>query len=261
MKYKLNTEVIDYTAPTGEYAYQGTKHQVKDQLIELGILVPVEEKKCCGVCSPKSFGLPGFTCEICPCHKSAHDFFTASEEVKRPVYERALQKAQEEQEKICKSNNMTPNTNEQTVEEKLQCICVDDKDADSVDSGDICPIHTGDWKEEFDSLYEDLELDYPICCNGAIKGDVDCACNGESVRENIRHFISSLITRATAEADKKQFYAGFYEGVQNERAKTDKQIEEAVEGERERMFQTLLEKGFTVDKIMHDIVYDLRPSK
>jgi hypothetical protein len=113
MKYKLNTEVIDYTAPTGEYAYQGTKHQVKDQLIELGILVPVEEKKCC----------------------------------------------------------------------------------------------------------------------------------------------------ATAEADKKQFYAGFYEGVQNERAKTDKQIEEAVEGERERMFQTLLEKGFTVDKIMHDIVYDLRPSQ
>ena len=100
----------------------------------------------------------------------------------------------------------TTNPNEQTVEEgdkELQCICVDDKDADSVDSGDICPIHTGDWKEEFDSLYEDLELDYPICCNGGIKGDVDCACNGESVRENMKHFITSLLTRTTAEAERK----------------------------------------------------------
>lgn len=34
-----------------------------------------------------------------------HDFFTAPEEVQRPVYERALQKAQEEQEKL--TNNQT----------------------------------------------------------------------------------------------------------------------------------------------------------
>ena len=37
-----------------------------------------------------------------------HDFFTAPEEVQRPVYERALQKAQEEQ------NTLTPHPTEDT---------------------------------------------------------------------------------------------------------------------------------------------------
>lgn len=54
------------------------------------------------------------------------------------------------------------------------------------------PNHTpqatveGDWREEFDSLYEDL--DYPVCCTSR-----DCACNKESVRENIKYFIERTL--------------------------------------------------------------------
>lgn len=41
--------------------------------------------------------------ELNPPTSPVYDFFTAPEEVQRPVYERALQKAQEEQEKLVKA--------------------------------------------------------------------------------------------------------------------------------------------------------------
>lgn len=51
----------------------------------------------------------------------AHDFFTAPEEVQRPVYERALQKTQEEQEKPTNTLTMT-HTNHTDSVEKLKKI-------------------------------------------------------------------------------------------------------------------------------------------
>lgn len=44
-----------------------------------------------------------------------------------------------------------------------------------------------EWEEEFDSLYGDL--DYPICCTQPS----DCACNGETVKSNMKLFISNLL--------------------------------------------------------------------
>ena len=43
-----------------------------------------------------------------------------------------------------------------------------------------------DWEAEFRSLYEDL--DYPVCCS-----ERDCACNKQSVLENIRIYITNLL--------------------------------------------------------------------
>ena len=62
----------------------------------------------------------------------------------------------------------------------------------------------GDWEEEFRDLYEDL--DYPVCCS-----ERDCACNKQSVLENIRIYITTLL------------------------AAKDREIEEAIAEESERM--------------------------
>lgn len=54
------------------------------------------------------------------------------------------------------------------------------------------PPTNSNWEEEFKSLYEDV-LDFPVCCSGGISGDVDCACNGETVKENIIIYIKNLL--------------------------------------------------------------------
>lgn len=60
-----------------------------------------------------------------------------------------------------------------------------------------------EWEREFDSLYEDIEIDYPVCCNSR-----DCACNKETVRENMKHFIHNLLhshTEAVRRDEKERF--------------------------------------------------------
>lgn len=63
-----------------------------------------------------------------------------------------------------------------------ECVCKEEWNTDS------------NWEEEFKSLYEDV-LDFPICCSGGVKGDVDCACNGETVKENIIIYIKNLLEK------------------------------------------------------------------
>lgn len=55
-------------------------------------------------------------------------------------------------------------------------------------------LSESNWEEEFKSLYEDV-LDFYICCSGGVKGDVDCACNGETVKENIIIYIQNLLEK------------------------------------------------------------------
>jgi len=70
MRYKLNIDaIVDTKAP-----YLADEHVVK-QLSALGILVPVEEKKCCDKCAgvlrdENNFGTNyGCLKDNCPCHK------------------------------------------------------------------------------------------------------------------------------------------------------------------------------------------------
>ena len=62
----------------------------------------------------------------------------------------------------------------------------------------------GDWEAGFRDLYE--ELDYPVCCS-----ERDCACNKQSVLENIGIFITTLL--AAKDRDIVEAYAqGWNEG-------------------------------------------------
>ena len=45
------------------------------------------------------------------------------------------------------------------------------------------------WREEFDSLYEDV-LNFAICCEGS---SLDCACNRQTVLTNVKGFIENLL--------------------------------------------------------------------
>ena len=54
------------------------------------------------------------------------------------------------------------------------------------------------FKERFEIFIQDY--DYPfseyVCCNGGIKGDVDCACNGLLWKDKIEDFIKSELQLA-----------------------------------------------------------------
>lgn len=59
-----------------------------------------------------------------------------------------------------------------------------------------------EWVEEFDSLYEDV-LNFAICCEGS---SLDCACNRETVLENVKGFIREEKEKSYREG----YRAGFF---------------------------------------------------
>lgn len=70
---------------------------------------------------------------------------------------------------------------------------------------DSAPPETSSWEEEFEIFtqdYEDIFNQY-VCCNGGIKGDVDCACNGLEWKDKIKDFIRSVASSEYKRGAKK----------------------------------------------------------